>query len=256
MPKDLEVQPEESTFKLYLSGAIGAFCLGFGDLINNDKAATVLKVSEVIKQNLIPGFEGGALIAFAALMIISGLLCWVHPPQSRIEAFTRGFSVFAVLAVVSPYQNVPKGLERNHDVRKSGDVSFYWISSAYAKDEAVVKGPNDGNAVANPPVSITLLPADATDNDPKSERLTGAVVTVREITSGKVVGADAVGKTFSVKQPNGRYLIEIESAGFERSAAEVEVNGHAQSINVPVERSKIPLSIQRLYGAKRVVGTP
>ncbi|HEC31277.1 MAG TPA: hypothetical protein ENI41_02175, partial [Deltaproteobacteria bacterium] len=53
---------EKSVCKLYVSAALGAFCLGLGDLLNNEHAATVLKIGEMIKQHLYPKMDHGGLI--------------------------------------------------------------------------------------------------------------------------------------------------------------------------------------------------
>ena len=98
-------------WKLGLAAGFGAFCLGFGDLLNNYKAATVLKISEVVRQHLWPGLEIGGLVALLILVLLGPCFCWVHQPRTRIDAFSRGFSVFAFLAVAAPFHSVGRGLD-------------------------------------------------------------------------------------------------------------------------------------------------
>ncbi len=56
---------------LYASAAIGALFLGLGDLLNNQKSATVIKLAETIRQNLYPQLEFGGLIALILLGALS-----------------------------------------------------------------------------------------------------------------------------------------------------------------------------------------
>ena len=81
----------ESPLVIYISAGLGAFFLGIGDLLNNNNAATVVKLSETIRQNLLPQLESGGLVALIVLVVLGAAVCWIHQPTTRVDAFARGF---------------------------------------------------------------------------------------------------------------------------------------------------------------------
>src|SRR5713101_7912203 len=94
----------EPLFNLFMAAAFGSICCGFADLFNNKEAAAVLKIGEVIRL-LYPPFGGNYWIALVMLIAFSIGLCWIYQPQTRVDAFLRGLSVFAVLSAASPYNS-------------------------------------------------------------------------------------------------------------------------------------------------------
>lgn len=102
---DAKSDPHEgSAWKLYLSGFLGGLILAIGDLATNDSSATVLKFQAVLQKYLLPNFANGGLLGLFVVGIFGGLFCWIWPTHTRGEAFVRGFSVFAILTVGTPYK--------------------------------------------------------------------------------------------------------------------------------------------------------
>jgi hypothetical protein len=228
---------ENSQLGIYISAALGALFLGIGDLLNNNTAATVLKLSETIRQYLYPSLESGGLVALALLAILGAAVCWVQQPHTRVDAFSRGFSVFALLAVTTPYHPTTTGLDHppGPHPTSGGIGSLFGISVAYADDDTPTI-----------PLDITLEPRTATTLPSDTQ------VILREFDTGKIVGTSKISSgKFSINQPRGRYLLEVEAPGFRRTATELKVDGASQRITVPIEDSSIPLSIQRLYAPER-----
>jgi len=223
----------ESAAGIYVSAALGAFFLGVGDLLNNNSAATVLKLAETIRQNLYPQLNSGGLVALVLLGIFGAAVCWVQQPKTRVDAFARGFSVFALLAVTAPYNPPTTGLNHaaDHHANENVMLSMFGISAAYAQSNTPTV-----------PVEITLVPSSgsALPSDTK--------VILREFNTGKIVGTSHISSgKFTLKQPQGIYLLEVEASGLRRTSAKIQVDGVSQAIAVPIEDSRIPLSIQRLY---------
>src|SRR4030095_2792005 len=133
--------------KLYYASALGAFCLGLGDLVSNGPAATVLKIGDVLRQYVFWGNDFGGGIPLLLLGVLGVCLCWVHEPKTRVDAFSRGFSVFAVLAVVTPYQPNPGGLDASVPMQKA----TLWFGTVHAS------GPKTGEA-ATGTAKIILKP--------------------------------------------------------------------------------------------------
>lgn len=91
---------------MYVAGFLGGACLCIGDLLTNDTAATVLKFQAVIAKYLMPSIQNGGLVGVLVVGALGALFCWIWPVATRGEAFARGFSVFAILAVGTPYSAI------------------------------------------------------------------------------------------------------------------------------------------------------
>ena len=147
--------------------------------------------------------------------------------------------MFALMAVTAPYN--PPVSSLNHSAQLHTTVSvisrMLGISAAYADDN-----------MASVPVTVTLVPG------------TGSIlpadthVVLREFDTGKIVGSSQSGSgKFSISQPNGIYLLEVEAKGFRRTSVKIQIEGIGQEISVPIENSAIPLGIQRFYSPERVI---
>ena len=215
--------------KLYCASALGAFCLGLGDLVSNGNAATVLKIGEVLRQYVFWGNDFGGGIPLLLLGVLGVCLCWVHEPKTRVDAFSRGFSVFAVLAVVTPYQPNPGGLDASVPMQKA----TLWFSTVHAS------GPKTGEAPTGT-AKIILRPAGGA-------AVSEATVTVRDAKSAKIIAVERItSKEFAIRKPAGHYVVEVESPGFRRTSSQLQIRNASEAYAMPLEESSLPLSLQRL----------
>jgi hypothetical protein len=224
-------QPETKARDVYVAAGIGAFLLGFGDLLINERSATVLKVGEVIRQYLVPSLTSSPLVAFLFLILLGVAVCFIHQPRSRVDGFTRDSSLFALLAAITPF-NIPEGLDAPS--RVSNDSFFSFISSAHAQQSAEI-------ATNRPKIEIDVEGVAATS--PKT-------IVVRDQRTAKIVAVETItGRDFVLQRPPGSYIVEIEASGHRRTAArlEIERGDEQRSYSLPVVPSKIPVAIQRLY---------
>lgn len=76
-----------------LAGAIGAFIAAFGNHIAGPDVSTANKVADVFK------LAGAEIMIIVALAVVGALLCWVHNPVSKTEAFTRGLAILALISL-------------------------------------------------------------------------------------------------------------------------------------------------------------
>jgi len=229
----------------YLAAGFGAFCLGFGDLINNGNSATVLKISEIIRQYLYPALSYGGLISLLFLAVLGAGMCWIFQPQTRADAFGRGFSVFAILAVVTPFDEPPGGLNSPTPELTTEAISFSFFPKAWAQ---VPQPPNTAARVSpRGKALITLRPKKTKD------RIRYATVTVRDPKTARIVAVERIkGDRFTLKKPIGTYWLEIESPGFERTRTTIKISHQSANYSLPIRSAKLPLSIQRLFAARKV----
>jgi len=128
-----------ATWKLYLAGFLGGIVLAIGDLASNDTSSTALKLSAVM-QKVIPDLTNGGLVGLLLVGVLGAVLCWVWPVASKGDAFARGFSVFAILTVGTPFKVVQNDLPKQK-LTAASTVSRQasqqgLISSAVAADSA------------------------------------------------------------------------------------------------------------------------
>ena len=90
--------------KLYAAALGGAFLLVIADLLANIDAATTLKLGDVVEKYVVGSTDmGSGMVGLLLVLLLSLFFCWLYSPEDKIAAFTRGFSVFAVLSAATPY---------------------------------------------------------------------------------------------------------------------------------------------------------
>lgn len=233
---------KESAWKIYAAAAFGAFVLGFSDLLKNESTATVLKMAEVLRQYVYSGFGTGAWFALLVLAILGIALCWIHGPGTRVEAFSRGFSVFAVLAVVTPTGDPPAKVASTGAGHSTYAIGFL-ISPANAQVGGAPPGTYVSSTKDEGTVVIQLPHLKDLENPPRS------VVTLRDAKSEKVVATERVsGSKFKISKPVGSYLVEIETPGYRRMSVALEIEHGFSAYALSVKEAAVPLNVQRLYG--------
>lgn len=237
--------PTVAAWQLYLAAAFGAFCLGFGDLVKNGQAATVLKIADVIHEHLFPGFGVGAAVALVLLIGLGVGYCWIQGPGTLVDAFNRGFSVFAVLAVVTATDAVPAGLSAPTAAGVRFRATPSLIAPAYAQE-------NIGSELrlsAEPIAPLGQAIIQITTLKGKAE-MPVITVTLREAETRKVIGLEQVrGATLHIQRPPGKYLLEVETPGYRRTEVMCDIDDQINAYALSLPETEWPLSIQRLYGA-------
>lgn len=136
------IAPNEGTkpvakWHTYVSGFFGGFLLSIGDLLTNDTSATVLKLQSILQKHIMPSIDSGGFIGLLLIGGLGAIFCWIWPVTSRGDAFTRGFSVFAILAVGTPYKvmqgQMPPMKEAASAERTVKDIVSLIIPSANAQ---------------------------------------------------------------------------------------------------------------------------
>lgn len=244
---------------IYLAASFGALCLGLGDLLNNDNAATVLKLGEVMRKNFYPELQSGGLLALVLLVSLGAGTCWIHQPTSRIDAFSRGFSVFAILAVVTPYQSSPPQQAPLGSTNESAtnttqvprNYSMIALAAMQLPDDTENSPPSESLGAQQEPMndnSAVIMLQSLRDAPIKK-----TIVTVRDLETAQILGYQAVvGDTFSLSLPEGEYLLELEVPGYRRTNFSIELGEGPSGYSVPMTTSIFPLSLQRLIGAQEV----
>lgn len=230
---------EEHILYLCIAGAIGAFIVTLGDLCNNGQSATVLKIAQNIRQYIYPGFRHGPITAGILLIVLGGLLCWVHRPGTRADAFSRGLALFAVLAAPAPYHGVTGGLTSSPKHQPNSMQLLFPIKSAYAQQQ--------GTTNHRPQVETTIGTAEIIITPPTKS----ANVTLRDTKSAKIVANEQInGNSFTIKKPVGTYQVEVEASGYRITATKLQISNDKKVYRLPMESSGVPLSLQRLVSPK------
>lgn len=232
----------DQPYKLYFASAFGAFCLGFGDLLNNEHSATVLKISEIMQQLLQSDIGAGGLLALTLLAVLGVCVCWVQQPKTRLDAFSRGFSVFAVLAVATPFD------PHNEPVEASTTAATMMSFSDVQVDKNVsLRMRGGGSKYGN--IEIIIAP------DKVNARVKNARVALRNHDTKKLVMITTTkiynNKLKLSRLPLGKYILEIEIPSFRHAQINIGIKPGTQHYELSLGSSAIPSALQRLTSPKK-----
>jgi hypothetical protein len=90
---------------ILLAGVTGTFILLMADLCTENP--TVYKAGNLLSKHLDINKHNDGSINYVLLLLIlfMGLIiCWVHEPKTKVDAFFRGMSIFAVLSLAPPVE--------------------------------------------------------------------------------------------------------------------------------------------------------
>jgi hypothetical protein len=226
----------EKPLSLYFASSLGALFVGIGDLTNQDASLTI-KLGE----SLFPGVSTPYL-SLLTLMIFGFVANWVYMSTNKIEAFARGCAIFSILNIANPYKVPEDATAKQNTSNTTSSInkkttmegSFLGITEAYAQT----------NEMSN-----FILKFKSNSNKESEPQ---ARVTIRDAESKKILGRSWVKGELVVQRPPGKYILEWESPGYQRSQSQINIDDKTSIYVLPLEKSKVPLAIQRFYFPKEV----
>lgn len=223
---------------IYLSAAIGALLVGFGDLLRggDDTAqtpqVTVLRIAHILRADIAPSL-GQPLVALALLMIIAMLCCWMYQPSTRKDACSVGLSVFAIISASAPYTSPQK-------VALNSPSWGGMIAEAHADTLQSDPAPS----LRDYYLDFELKTATDTSHNREPLLLSLYDSTQQTLLQTKTILLPQIAK-FTL--PIGRYVLLIEAHGAKRTALYVDVTAdEPQASIIYLAPSDWPLSFQRL----------
>ena len=190
----------------------------------------------MLKENVYSGFDKDIFVILL-LMVLACCLCWVYQPRTRIDGFSRGFAVFAMLSVASPYQQPSQGTEIPA-ATPAGHSGEYILGFGYALA---------AEAASESYTTIVHVKFQGRETPPP-----GATVTIRDLNTGKILGRDKIGGPIPIAAPPGKYQLEVEAPGYRRTRSDLEITEKYQFYVLSVDQTIFPLGIQRLWSPSTV----
>lgn len=170
------------------------------------------------------------------LILLGGVLCWVYQPSNRLDAFTRGFTVFAALNIVSPYQN--------HALNNKDQC----VDTTGAKIE-VAKTRQPGVPKLAPVLTKTAAVVTLTTSAAKiPEKI---IVTLIDPKTRKVIKEFAAGQRFVITETKP-LLVKVEAPGFRSLVFEYDPKADKHEFTIPLQPTKLPQAVQALFGPKHL----
>ena len=236
--------------ELYGPAIVGGVFLCVADLLQSGANGQIGKlgraVGKPLQSQLEPEFVGVLVI-----LVLGCLLCWVFRPANRGDSFSKGASVFAILAAIVPAGVTPGGLSPGNALKMSqtSQSVLSFLGSAYA--QTVIPLTPTGKVV------VRIVGGDGVTNDEiqASASKDGIAVSLKDPETQERVGYEKISSTkFEIIKPPKRYILELEISGFERVRGDIEVTQGTRVIDIKISRrSLFPLGIQRLYSAPPLV---
>lgn len=220
----------------YLAAVGGVLLATVSDYVKNQP----ISVMDKIGNGMFPASEYRLILALILLIVTGFFFCWIFEPQNRIDGFWRGVSALSLLTIVAP-QSIDQPLKSQSSLGSPVRTS----AAALAAAPDAASGPAAsafGGAVV---VSVKLEDGQA--------RPFAALVTLRNGATGSIVARQQVRTTeFEIAQKNGRYDLELEVDGYRRVRAKLDIGLGPAAYEIELERSDVPLELQRLYPADDV----
>ena len=216
-----------STWKLYVAAAIGAFLLGLTDYVRHGTKSTVVALNYALST------LNGSITLLLVLLLMTPILgliaAWIYKPTTERDAFTLGFAVFSIFALVPSDPAGPvKELEVSPASIQTGAV---FIAPAFAQQASSSSG------TATVVLKFEGPPPGST------------AVSVRNLTADRVLGVFDVEKSLKLVGHSGdRIQLAFEAPGYRRTVVELTL-GQEQRFDVNLEKTRAPLFLQRLYPA-------
>ena len=224
-------------YQLLLAGAIGAFFVAFGDILNNEQAGTVAKIAEVMRVQLGLNFAQGLLIPLLIITVLGMLLCWARQSgiRNHIDAFIIGSAIFAFLGFATSQPEHADPADRAAGNTSAARESLSLVATAWAEEPRVI-------AVA--PIGTVVITVQASTADATVEQMT---ITARDPESARIFTTHQVqGNRLTLQKPIGDYLLEIESPGFKRTTTRVTLTEEVKEYSLTMEATRVSLRLQRL----------
>lgn len=253
--KEDKTQKQETKMKvgtLYIAAALGAFFLSFSDLFRNDTAATTLKIAEVLRRYFLPQFESGAAVALVFIVICSILLCWINQPQTRVDAFARGLSVFAILTVATPYDT--PSTDSTADQKQAPAESTEDLDESSTTFGSLLREVFSTTAYADT-ADPRLVRVEIFLDLPRGFQDSELTSTLRKFDTAEIVTRQKTrGSRIPIAQTEGTYTLEIEAPGLRRTKAVIHLGNsdYKRYRRIEIAPSKVPLAIQRLLAPESV----
>ncbi|HEX6103088.1 MAG TPA: hypothetical protein VF031_08585 [Alphaproteobacteria bacterium] len=212
------------SWKLYAAAAIGALLLALTDLARHSDASTVELLTKVKLD--------GRVTLLAVVLLFTPLLgilaAWIYRPSTERDAFTLGFAVFSLFALV-PTAPDDKATSKEIDVTSRGASAYVLIAPAQAQGAQKTSG-------------TALLNLDFQGSSPSK-----TAVTVRNLTTDQWLGDFSIEDSVKlVGNAGDRIALDFKAPGYERTRLELQIEEGMREYRVPLEMDKTPLFIQRL----------
>jgi len=237
-----ETIEEVTTRQVLIISGVSAFLAGFIDLMNNaDSAdATINKLISIIHNSL---SISSPVNLFVALLFLSALGCfisYVYEPKTRVDAYIRGFSVYALLTVATPSDKASvSGINTTfieENVHYASILPISPIIKKQSKDSLYT-------------IEITLR----TDTlHPFIKKPFKSVITIMDKKENLILGKENMYKNqFTITRPKGSYALLIESSGYERIRDIVDIDSTQMAYEYILNTSAIPLGFQKFMSPKK-----
>jgi hypothetical protein len=232
--KATKPEEQEKVWVLLLCSALGAFVVGFVDLMNHGDQSTTMKVAEVIRNYIYSPVGRGGIYALILLVLLGSGSCIIYSPKSKLDAFARGLAVMTLLNTSAPTYT-EKGLSGSEG--ESTDVHSF-IQELYAGNQ-------------EPAMSSCKITLKFENGAPEDVNV---MVTLRGGRSEKSLGRQRIRtKEFTIARPAGSYILQIEAEGYKRTQISINmVKDEVMNYIVTLIPSDVPLNIQKLISPDEI----
>ncbi len=263
----------------YGPALVGGIFLCIADLLASERQGQIVKVGSMVQRNFLHSLGAEvAVVGVIVVLALGAMLCWVWRPASPGDSFSKGASVFAILAALVPADRPPPSITQD----PNAPPPMTSIPSASVISEAMPQRLESGDrshgmrafmaglvpaahaqmVIPLRPtgkVRILLQPSAGLSETELARRVQrqGADVWLFDRDTGRTVAHDRVGRpAFTITRPQGKYTMEIALVGTRRIRAPLKIGPEPMAYDVPIgNQTRLPSGLQLLIGANTVTLT-
>jgi hypothetical protein len=153
---------------ILLAGVTGTFVLLMADLCTENPA--IYKAGNLLSKHLSIGQHDDGSLSYGVLFIVllMGLvICWIYEPKTKLDAFIRGMSIFALLSLAPPVDVKTSQPVNEASTQSPAKVSPVSSTDNYIRPSADMQEMKVWNAAFREPTAgyrwVSLLPQVATN---------------------------------------------------------------------------------------------
>lgn len=224
-------QNKNSIKSIYFAASLGTFVFCMLDLLKNSEHSLVVSLGNSAVTNFFPSFPLHLfnLVALLLSPVFGLIMAFIHRPETRPDAFMRGFAISAMLALIPTQSANRSQSDSTIQTLTKESAAIFFIPNVYANSFQQEK--------------FGLLGLTVEGREKKLEKIN--VTILGKNTSNKIELREIFPQEL-YSLPYGHYEVFLSAKGFRNTKVPIEIKNPGNELRVTLEASPIPKGLQQV----------